>query len=129
MTAILNTFTHPAATLAIPSHNAVLHTGYGNGHTLDYNFYVKGALLFEGTGFRPSPMHGTESMGSLLSLLSFLTVQPGDADPRYFDGYTADQLDWADSHECEALKGLVLDAEDADSEYHKEALGACKYSV
>ncbi|GAA3120271.1 hypothetical protein GCM10010466_08950 [Planomonospora alba] len=32
------------------------------------------------------------------TVLSYLTLQPGDTDPEYFDGYAGTQLAWRDAH-------------------------------
>lgn len=55
-----------------------LFTVYQGGSKLAYFLFKEGKLLFEGKDFRPSNMHGIESIDSLVYLLGFLTVQPGD---------------------------------------------------
>lgn len=57
--------------------------------------------LFAGEDFHCSPMDAIDSDASLRSILTFLTLRPGDTDRDYFDDYTARQLDWAKSSACE----------------------------
>ena len=70
-----------------------------------YRFGVVGdeAPLFEGTDFAGSPMHADDSDACVATLLTFLTLRPGDTDRDYFDDYTPDQLDWTHDDACEAL--------------------------
>ena len=62
-----------------------------------------GKRIFEGDDFSPSPMYACDGPESAASLLSFLTLQPGDTDKEYFAEYTAEQLDWTDTADCEHL--------------------------
>lgn len=68
--------------------------------------------LFSGEDFGCSPAHCVDSDDTLLTILSFLTLRPGDTDREYFDSYTSVQLDWAKSHLCEALQFEVSIAEE-----------------
>ncbi len=49
-----------------------------------------------------SPARAGLSTGTLIiaarTVLSFLTLCPGDTDAEFFDGYTRTQLDWRDQH-------------------------------
>jgi len=38
------------------------------------------------------------------ALLGFLTLRPGDTDVEYFDAYTPEQMEFAESYECEAMQ-------------------------
>lgn len=72
-------------------------------------------VIFEGADYW-SPAIRTQGQSddgdhAVLGLLGFLTLKPGDTDSEYFEGYTADQLDWAKSSDCEELSYLVYDAE------------------
>lgn len=58
--------------------------------------------IFAGDDFGASPLHDPESRESAASLLTFLTLMPGDTDSEYFDNYTERQMDFARS-EAEAL--------------------------
>jgi len=70
---------------------------------ISYKFYVKDVLLFSGDDFYLSPLYAIDSEMAVLSLLGFLTLKPGDTDEEYFQDYTQEQLDWADSFECDSL--------------------------
>lgn len=65
---------------------------------LAYQFFHNDALVFEGDDFCASPMHSVDGDETARSLLGFLSLQPGDTDPEYFDSYTPDQLEWARAH-------------------------------
>jgi hypothetical protein len=56
----------------------------------------KGEVLFEGEDFACSPMHLIDGDGCLRSLLTFLTLRPGDTDREYFDNYTEKQMAFAE---------------------------------
>jgi hypothetical protein len=64
-------------------------------------------VLFEGADFHGSPMHGDDSDDNVASLMTFLTLRPGDTDAEYFENYTDAQRDFADAH-AEALSLEVL---------------------
>jgi hypothetical protein len=66
-------------------------------------------ILFSGNDFHASPMHKPESKESAIALLVFLTCKPGDVEKDYFDNYTQDQLDFANSQDCENLKSYTLE--------------------
>jgi hypothetical protein len=58
--------------------------------------------LFEGEDFVCSPMHAIDSDAAVASLMSFLTLRPGDTDREYFKDYTPLQLGYCAEH-AEAL--------------------------
>jgi hypothetical protein len=58
--------------------------------------------IFTGDDFRCSPMYDPESRDAAMSLMGFLTLQPGDTDDDYFDSYTPEQLEFA-RYEAEEL--------------------------
>lgn len=89
------------------------------GKNVSYVVFKNGGILFQGDDFKPSPLDKIESIDIPICLLSFLTLQPGDTDSEYFEKYTASQMGWANSFECEQLKGLVSDFE--DREYKAQA--------
>ena len=70
-----------------------------------YEFTREGdeSPLFEGADFAGSPLHSDDADESMLDLMGFLTLRPGDTDSEYFDSYTADQLEFAESWDCESL--------------------------
>lgn len=69
---------------------------------LAYELREGSEIVFSGEDFSPSPMHAIDSDGSIGTLLSFLTLRPGDADAEYFERYTPRQLRFASEH-AEAL--------------------------
>lgn len=83
-----------------------------------------GAVLFHGEDFGASPMHATDSDEALRALLGFLFLRPGDTDRDYFDGYSPEQMAFAESSDCEALAFLYSDegpgtfGEWTDDEHH-----------
>jgi hypothetical protein len=85
--------------------------GYGK-TILRYALADAGVLIFEGEDLHCSPMHATDSDASVGALLSFLSLQPGDTDAEYFDGYTAAQLAWRDSGRAEDLAMLAMELEE-----------------
>jgi hypothetical protein len=49
-------------------------------------------------------LHADDSLETVASLLTFLTLRPGDTDADYFAGYTPAQMEWATGSDCEALQ-------------------------
>jgi hypothetical protein len=93
----------------------------GNRFNYSYETRLNGKTLFKGKDFSPSPLDKDNPLGVLTGLLSFHCLQPGDTDAEYFEKYTPKQMAWAQSFECEQLKGLLQDFEDKNSEYYHEA--------
>ena len=60
------------------------------------------STLFEGEDFRCSPLHAHDSNETVKSLMTFLTLRPGDTDAEYFAKYTPEQLEYCGEH-AEAL--------------------------
>lgn len=58
----------------------------------------KTRLLFAGDDYCPSPLHASDSDASMLGLLAFLTLRPGDTDAEYFAGYSEEQKAFASDH-------------------------------
>lgn len=54
--------------------------------------------IFFGVDFCCSPMNAIDSDETIRSLLTFLSLQKGDTDSEYFEGYTETQIQWRDSH-------------------------------
>lgn len=78
--------------------------------TIGYEFISpEGTVLFTGEDFNGSPLHADDSDATLRSLLSFLTLHPGDTDREYFANYTAEQMAFAESYECEAMQLYGMD--------------------
>jgi len=62
-----------------------------------------GEILFQGSDFGCAPGDAIDSDQSLRSLLSFLTLKPGDTDRDYFAEYTPQQLEWCEGSDCESI--------------------------
>lgn len=70
-----------------------------------YRFGVVGEddPIFEGADFAGSPLTADDSDSCLATLLTFLTLRPGDTDRDYFDAYTPRQVAWTEDSACESL--------------------------
>ena len=66
----------------------------------------KAVCLFHGSDFSCSPMYADDSDASVRSLMTFLTLRPGDTDADYFEAYTEAQLDYCREH-AESLAWCV----------------------
>ena len=55
-------------------------------------------ILFSGEDFSPSIIDADDSDASVVSLMGFLTVRPGDTDDEYFEEYSDIQLEYCDNH-------------------------------
>lgn len=94
-------------------------TGYGKGRSLyRYTMTVNGELIFKGDDYGTSPMFDAHSLDSLIGLLGFLTVKPGDTDDEYFEDYTQEQLDFVNSDLCDELSTIVYDHESGEFDDH-----------
>lgn len=89
------------------------------GEKVSYYAFLKGELLFQGDDFKPSPLHGYDTINTMVDLLGFLTVKEFDTDAEYFANYTPEQIAFRDSFACEELGGYVSDFE--DGEYSQQA--------
>ncbi len=78
------------------------------GYTLAQHDHSKTAILFEGSDFRPSPLHSIDGDESVASLMNFLTLRKGDTDAEYFDNYTPAQIEFTEQH-AEALSMEHID--------------------
>ena len=78
-----------------------------------YEFYVENELIFSDNDFSPSPLYldhkNTLNAKSIYSLLSFLTLQPGDTDDEYFKNYTETQLAFVDSGIADEIRIIIYD--------------------
>lgn len=70
------------------------------GYTLKMRSYKSKVptLLFEGSNFAGSPLYSDDSDQTIVYLMSFLTLRPGDTDADYFKDYTPEQLDFCSQH-------------------------------
>lgn len=78
---------------------------------LGYELRDDGRLIFAGQDFAGSPMNADDSDATVAALLTFLSLRPGDTDREYFDGYSTEQLEWAESN-GEELGWLALEMEE-----------------
>lgn len=83
-------------------------------YTLSYTLHEDSTLVFSDKDFSPPPMCGHDyfSLHSVMCLLGFLTLKPGDTDDEYFEKYTPEQLAWTKSIQCEDLSMLQYDYEE-----------------
>jgi hypothetical protein len=80
---------------------------------LAYRLYDGGRLIFEGDDFGCGMDMAIDSDLSVASLLSFLSLQPGDTDPDYFASYTPEQLAWCQDR-AEDLSIVAFDLENPE---------------
>lgn len=73
---------------------------------IHYRFDTDGEVIFQGEDFRPSAFDAWDSYTSVLGLLGFLTLLPGDTDAEYFADYTPEQMEWAEEY-AEGLSVLL----------------------
>jgi hypothetical protein len=76
--------------------------------------------LFSGDDFFCGMFTAIDSDESMLCLLCFLTLKPGDTDKEYFEEYNENQLAWANSSECENMSydvTLLENPNDNEEEY------------
>lgn len=57
----------------------------------------EGEVIFQGQDFKPSPCFAIDSLDSVFTLLSFLTLRKRDTDKEYFEDYTEKQLEFRDN--------------------------------
>lgn len=74
-----------------------------------------GAVVFSGDDYAPPPSTAIDSDEALRTLMSFLTLQPGDTDDDYFRDYDKRQMAWCRSNEPERLSDWS--GEDSDGEF------------
>lgn len=90
---------------------------YGHSY-LAYIFQAPGGrVLFKGADYGVSAFTPIDADETLVSLLGFLTLKPGDTDQEYFAKYTPEQLDWCQSSDAEELALLVYDYENRGAEH------------
>jgi hypothetical protein len=78
----------------------------GGTHTqVRYWFRPTGdSVLFSGADYAVPSHEPIDSRDAALSLMSFLTLQPGDTDAEYFARHTADQLAWVASDAADRMR-------------------------
>jgi hypothetical protein len=74
-------------------------TGSGRlAHTLlAYRFSDRGRTIFAGDRFSPPLSVSIDSDECVIALLRWFTLQPGDVEDDYFEGYTPAQHEWMES--------------------------------
>ncbi len=113
--------------LELPEYSLKCYLVYMGGNKVEYYVFRNDVLLFHGKDFKPSPLYDQDSLACVISLLAFLTCKPGDTDDDYFINYTKDQLNWANSSDCEQLGVVIMDFESDNDEldnvsHHSEAV-------
>jgi hypothetical protein len=78
-------------------------------------------VVFSGEDFAGSPMHADDSIETVASLLSFLSLKPGDTDREYFDSYTPEQMQWCTGGRADDLSMIAMELEDASSRRRERA--------
>ncbi len=73
-----------------------------------------GGAVFEAADFFASPSDAIDSDETLASLLTFLSLRPGDAGEDYFAGYSQRQAEWMELY-AEELALLATELKDAVS--------------
>jgi len=73
-------------------------------------------VIFEGSDFGPGASTAIDSDEMLTGLMGFLTLRPGDTDGEYFEAYTSEQLEFAESYDAEAMQILGMEDEDGYDE-------------
>lgn len=87
-------------------------------HMLGYAFYLPGesAPLFVGEDYGVSRFDSIDDDKSLVGLLAFLTLKPGDTDAEYFASYSHEQMAFAESCEMSDLVAVIYDLQSTDCE-------------
>jgi hypothetical protein len=67
-----------------------------------------GSVIFQGEDFHCSPVQAVDSDETVRSLLTFLTLRPGDTDADYFADYTPEQIAFTEG-DAEALSIFALE--------------------
>jgi hypothetical protein len=75
-----------------------------------YHAITPNGTVFTGDEFSPSPNDKWHSPSSAFQLLFWLTLTP-DSGSEIFNDYTAEQMTWANSPECEALAAIFGEEE------------------
>lgn len=68
-----------------------------------------GRVIFEGNDLTTGAYSEADPADAARTLLSFVTLRPGDVDDEYFDRYTPEQLEWRDSIHAEDLSAYAID--------------------
>ena len=71
-----------------------------------------GGAIFEAADFLASPIDAIDSDETLASLLTFLSLRPGDVGEDYFAGYSKRQTEWMELH-ADELAFLAFELKEA----------------
>lgn len=82
---------------------------------LSYTVITPSGATFTGDRYSPSPMVAYDSADSVISLLGWICVKPGDTDKDFFADYTPKQMDWAESFACEDYACMLGDFDGSHS--------------
>jgi hypothetical protein len=78
-----------------------------------------GKVIFSGDDYSPGMGTSIDGDEAVRGLLGFLTLSPGDTDDEYFEKYTPEQMDFAQSNaEALSLWGMDPQEDDEDDFYH-----------
>ena len=104
----METYTYNGYTLTVEESNNIR-----NGKVeVEYSLTSpSGEVIFNGSDFYASPLHSATGKESAGSLLSFLTLRPGDTDSEYFDKYTPRQWEFVEN-EAEELSLWAMELEE-----------------
>jgi len=67
----------------------------------------KSVTVFEGSDIGCSPLHAIDSDATVKSVMTFITLRPGDTDAEYFQDYNAEQRAFVEDH-AESLDCAVF---------------------
>lgn len=84
-------------------------TRYRRSH-LSYECMTPTNVYFAGEEFSPSPNHKWDSPASVFELLFWITLSP-DSGADIFTSYTPDQMEWANSYQCEEFSATFGEEE------------------
>ena len=87
----------------------------------DYLVITPTNVEFSGSSFLPNPssLAANSKEAIIREILFWIALREGDTDQEFFSRYTARQLDWAKSLECELLAAELSDLEEAEEKRRK----------
>lgn len=80
-----------------------------------YRFWHKLRLIFQGADIWVPPTQTIDGDETVRTVLTFLSLRPGDTDREFFDYYTAAQLRWVDEHAQTLSLYTIPEEEDSDA--------------
>ena len=111
--------------------NIKVETYYKGLHLLPNKVYINGVCILEDESFRPSPLNNIDDTETMVSLLGFYMVQPGEVDDEYFKFLNCPELlKWSNnSDNAESVRLMLFDFENAnDNDYLKSHGMSKKYA-